>query len=68
MDIRNLTLPEILDKIKHHVKIYFNDWAIEEPEKGLFEESVILYGEECRHLIPKEHNHRFKDSDIFNAA
>ena len=68
MEIAGLTLAEISGKIKHFVTIYLIDSSIEVPENGLFEESVVLHGEEVRHLIPPEHHSRFDDSHKFNAA
>ena len=68
MDITNLTLSEVSGKLKHFVTIYFIDSTIVEEEGGLFNETVTLYGEEVRHLIPPEHNSRFRDDDAFQAS
>ena len=68
MDITSLTLAEISAKLKHYVTIYFIDSSIHEDENGLFQECVTLHHSECCHLIPKEHQSRFKDVDTFNAA
>ena len=68
MDINGLRLDEISNKGKHYLSIYFIDSQVLEDENGLFAESVLLYGDEVNHLIPKEHCHRFNDDSQFMAA
>lgn len=68
MEIKGLNLSEISEKLKPHVAGFFTDSKILDEEGGMFQESVTLYADEVRHLIPPEHNSRFKDTDKFGAA
>jgi len=68
MDITNLTLLEISDMMKPHISNYFKDSKILDEAGGMFQETVMLYGEEVRHLIPAEYNKRVNDDDTFSAS
>ena len=61
MNIKNLTLQEIGEKIKKFLPPFLNN-------DFQFQESYQLEFEEVRHNIPKKYHKFFNDSDMINSA
>ena len=67
MDIKNLNILQISEKIYPYVSDYFKGCTLSDFKEWSFE-SYIFDLSELTHLIPEQYHHRFKDTDEFNGA
>ena len=67
MDITGLDILQISEKIYPYVTDYFKGCKLSDFKEWSFE-SYIFNLSELTHLIPAQHQHRFKDTDKFNGA
>ena len=66
MNISNLTIREIDEKIRHYINDYFTGSTITNYEGKLFTENYTLQFDEIAVDLPQKH--LFKDSDQINNA